>query len=168
MSKPGPPSSSYLLPPSFSSHPPPRVYVGLDKRVIAAGAPKWLALRGFERCPAADVGPSDVTPADLAPQGFGLYSRFCRGLSIVPLGKNVDSDGDSVEGKHGGGAAAMYFVVVVRVPEAEAVAEVDIGPVAMHRSVGKIVSETKGPGGREGGGERALLAAWRELYAVRF
>lgn len=131
----------------------------MDKRVIAAGAPKWLALRGFERCPTADVAPNDVTPADLAPQGFGLYSRFCRGLSIVPLGKNVDHDGDSVEEKHGGGSAAMYFVVVVRVPEAEAVTEVDIGPVAMHRSVGKIVSEAKGEGtGEDGGGgmERGL------------
>lgn len=124
---------------------PPRVYVGLDQRVIAAGPPKWLALRGFERCPTADVGVNDVTPADLAPHGFGLYSRFCRGLSIVPLGKNVDHDGDAVEEKHGG-SATMYFVVVVRVPEAEAVTEVDIGPVAMHRSVGKIVSEARGGG----------------------
>lgn len=120
--------------------------MGLDNRVIAAGAPKWLALRGFERCPTADIRPEHVAPADLAPQGFALYSRFCRGLSIVPLGKNVDHDGDAVEEKHGG-SAAMYFVVVVRVPEAEAGAEVDIGPVAMHRSVGKIVSEGAGRGG---------------------
>lgn len=114
----------------------------MDKRVLAAGPPKWLGLRGFERCPAADVAPPDVTPADLAPQGFGLYSRFCRGLSVVPLGENVDHDGDTVEDRQGG-SAAMYFVVVVRVPEPEAVQEVDVGPVVMHRSVSKVVSNLR-------------------------
>lgn len=113
----------------------------MDKRLLAAdpGPPKWLALQGFERREGLDVSVTDVQPADLAPQGFGLYSRFCRGLSVVPLGQNLDHDGDGVSEKRGG-PAAMYFVVVVRVPESEAVGEVDIGPVAMHRSVGKIVS----------------------------
>ncbi|CAN0288267.1 unnamed protein product [Ectocarpus sp. 12 AP-2014] len=116
-----------------------RVYIGVDKRLLAAdpGPPKWLALQGFERREGLDVSVTDVHPADLAPQGFGLYSRFCRGLSVVPLGQNLDHDGDGVSEKRGG-PAAMYFVVVVRVPESEAVEEVDIGPVAMHRSVAKI------------------------------
>lgn len=113
--------------------------MGVDKRVVDAGAPKWLSLRGFERYPIADVAAADVAPADLAPQGFGLYSRFCRGLSIVPLGENVDRGGDTVKQRHSG-SAAMYFVVVVSVPESEAVAEVDVGPVVMHRSVAKLVS----------------------------
>lgn len=114
-----------------------RVYVGIDNRLLTPkpGPPKWLGLQGFERCQHGGVAlDAHATPANLAPNNFALYSRFCRGLSVVSLGLNVDKDGDTVEGKDGR-AAAMYFVFVVRVPEEEAVLEVDVGPVVMHRNV---------------------------------
>lgn len=118
------------------------MYLGLDKRLLAPdpGPPKWLGLQGFARCTngglAEDV---QTSPAGLTPEGFALFSRFCRGLTVVPLGLNVDHDGDAAEPKKGQ-AAAMYFIVVVEVGEEEAAREVDIGPISMHRSVGKIVS----------------------------
>lgn len=103
------------------------------------GPPKWLGLEGFARCTEGGAA-EDVkaSPQDLAPEGFVLFSRFCRGLSVVPLGLNVDADGDTSEGKDGKNAA-MYFVIAVRVPEEEAAKEVDVGRVAMHRSMGKFV-----------------------------
>lgn len=111
----------------------------MDNRLLGPkpGPPKWLGLQGFERCK-HDGAPLDAhaTPGCLAPNNFALYSRFCRGLSVVSLGLNVGKDGDTVEGKDGS-AAAMYFVFVVRVSEEEAVEEVDVGPVVMHRTVRK-------------------------------
>ena len=113
----------------------------MDNLLLAPkpGPPKWLGLQGFERCKHDGVAlDAHATPAGLAPNNFALYSRFCRGLSVVSLGLNVGKDGDTVEGKDGK-AAAMYFVFVVRVPEEEAVTEVDVGPVVMHRTVRNLV-----------------------------
>ena len=119
--------------------------MGLDKRLLKSdpGPPKWLALQGFEECSRGNAaGTVNAYPSSVAPRGFALFSRFCRGLSVVLLGRNVDHNGDVVEGRKGE-AAAMYFVVVVRVSEKEAVKEVDVGPVAMHRKLVKAVSDER-------------------------
>lgn len=131
-----------MPPPKTPPSHPFRVYVGVDNRLLEPnpGPPKWLALQGFKRCTEGDAAKDvNISIRDLAPQGFGLYSRFYRGLSTVLLGFNVDADGHAEEGKNGK-TGAMYFVVVVRVPEEEAVKEVDVGPIVMHRDIARIVS----------------------------
>lgn len=59
---------------------------------------------------------------------------------MVPLGLNVDHDGDTAEGSRGKKwCAAMYFVMVVEASSEESEREVDVGAVTMRRSVGSVV-----------------------------
>lgn len=68
-----------------------------------------------------------------------MYSRFCRARYIVPLGLNVDHEGDALEAKGSKPCAAMYFVIAVEASREESVREVDVGAVAMHRRVTRVV-----------------------------
>lgn len=116
--------------------------MGIDGRLLqtSKGPPKWLALEGYGRCTGGGLGEIvHSSPRTLAPSGFTLFSRFCRGLSVVSMGLNVDHDGDVAESKHGT-AAAMYFVVAVEASEEEMQSGVEMTAVSMHRSVGSVVS----------------------------
>lgn len=130
--------------------------MGVDKRLLRPepGPPKWLGLQGFSLF---DGGRTvSATPGDLAPEGFAVFSRFCRRQSVVPLGYNVDHDGEALDGKDG--AAAMYFVVAVEATREESEREVDVGPVVNHRRVTRVVSRLgRALGGWVGGvGERGV------------
>lgn len=149
------------------------MYIGVDKRLLKPhpGPPKWLALQGFELSVGSNgsCGGSVIAfPPNLAPEGFALFSRFYRGQSTVPLGLNVNHDGDALEARGSHSCAAMYFVVVVEVGQEEAAREVDVGPVVMHRGVSRVVSTrglrvtSIGEGVDWSSNERAFLRATNE------